>query len=140
MYISCQSRNGDIDEFFKHENQAVPLALSDMGGLRSCTKSDLVACLDKTGASTTYETPSCDAKILDGSVRVNMLPPTACSTFGDYAYKVFLPYLKKNLQSVSRLDVVWDRYLDQSLKSTARHKRGSENCIVVQSSTPIPTN
>ena len=30
MYISCQSRNEDEDEVFRHENQGSPPALSDM--------------------------------------------------------------------------------------------------------------
>lgn len=33
MYIGCQSRGGDIKEFFSHENQGVPPALSDCGKL-----------------------------------------------------------------------------------------------------------
>ena len=31
LYIASQIRNGDLDEFFQHENQACPPALSQMG-------------------------------------------------------------------------------------------------------------
>ncbi|XP_064120679.1 uncharacterized protein LOC135225278 [Macrobrachium nipponense] len=55
------------DEFFRHENQAVPPALSDMGVLRACTKSDLIGCLHQQ-TSAIHEIPSSTAKILDGSV------------------------------------------------------------------------
>lgn len=41
LYISCQARQGNLDEFFKHENQAAPPSLSDMGQLRQGTKADL---------------------------------------------------------------------------------------------------
>jgi len=31
MYISCRNRDGDLDEFFRHENQGCPPPLSDQG-------------------------------------------------------------------------------------------------------------
>jgi len=33
LYIGCQNRYGNVDEFFRHENQACPPALSDTGKL-----------------------------------------------------------------------------------------------------------
>ena len=33
LYIGCQHRGGDVDEFFKHEHQAFPPSLSDSGKL-----------------------------------------------------------------------------------------------------------
>ena len=45
LYIASQVCSGDFDEFFQHENQAFPPALSQMGVLRSGTKSDLLSCL-----------------------------------------------------------------------------------------------
>lgn len=139
LYISCQSRNGDMDDFFTHENQTVPPALSDMGQLRSCTKSDLVTCLESS-TSSTQECPTVDAKVIDASATVNMIPPKECRTFGDYAKKLFVPYISKQVELVHRVDVVWDRYLTNSLKSTTRQKRGQGNRVVVQESTPVPPN
>ena len=124
MYISCQSRDGDMDGFFRHENQGTPPSLSDMGELRHGTKSDLMSCLERLSTVPQNEMPNVDAKIVDGSVVVNMLQPKASSTFGDYAADVFLPYLIKLLQTSSRLDVVWDRYIEGSLKSSTREKTG----------------
>ena len=46
LHIVSQIRNGDLDEFFQHENQARPPSLSQMGGLRPGTKSDLMPCLE----------------------------------------------------------------------------------------------
>ena len=45
LYIASQVRNGDLDEFFQHENQPCPPSLSQMGVLRGGTKSDLLSCL-----------------------------------------------------------------------------------------------
>ena len=92
MYIACQSRDGDINEFFRHENQSSPPALAERGMMRSCTKSDLVTCLEKQ-AEPTNTAPDVTAKILDGSAIVHMLAPRKCKTFHDYAEKVFVPYI-----------------------------------------------
>ena len=42
LFISCQSRECDLLQFFKHENQSFPAALSDTGKLHSGQKSHLV--------------------------------------------------------------------------------------------------
>ncbi|MEW8543564.1 MAG: hypothetical protein AB2693_08500, partial [Candidatus Thiodiazotropha sp.] len=97
MYISCQSRDGDLDEFFRHENQGTPPALSDMGELRHGTKSDLMGCVESVVTVPEKDMPEVDAKIVDGSVVVNMLAPKASSTFGEYAADVFVPYLINHL-------------------------------------------
>ena len=45
LCIACQTRDGDLDRFFSHENQAVPPSLSVGGKLRIGTKADLLHCL-----------------------------------------------------------------------------------------------
>ena len=46
MYISCQTRDGDLDEFFRHESQGCLPSLSDQGNLRlPRKKSELKECL-----------------------------------------------------------------------------------------------
>ena len=44
-------------------------------------------------------------------------------TFQDYAHGVFLPYIKRMLQHVVRVDIVWDVYRDDSLYT--RQNRGT---------------
>lgn len=46
LYIACQSRNGNLFEFFQHENQACRPSLSQLGQLRVGTKSDCIHCLE----------------------------------------------------------------------------------------------
>ena len=48
---------------------------------------------------------------------VNFLRPLGAKTFDDYALKVFLPYIKGQLQHASQVDIVWDQYCENSLKS-----------------------
>jgi len=56
----------------------------------------------------------------DGAAIICMLKPTGSMTFKQYAESVFLPYLNSLLKDILRLDVVWDVYTDDSLKSSTR--------------------
>ena len=213
LYIACQTRDGDIQKFFQHENQPYPPSLSKLGELRSGKKADLIACLfpkddgkgmplcpqetpaaaednihdiigsedlehilggmmvddddepflftddcfdemdhltleqmaetDVSISPDTWlqiETPTVDAKILDGAVVVQMLPPKLANTFQEYADNIFLPYIVHQLETVKRLDVVWDVYVTDSLKAATRQKRGSGIRRRVIPSARIPGN
>ena len=120
LYISCQTRDGNLDDFFAHENQACPPSLSNMGKLQLGTKSDIVSCLEKLVPIPTDDflldvqpcllmnatsMPTVDAVILDGAAIVNMLKPGTAKTFSDYASQV---YITAQLHSAQRVDVVWD--------------------------------
>ena len=41
LYIACQARQSNLDSLFKHENQACPPSIPDMGQLLQGSKSDL---------------------------------------------------------------------------------------------------
>lgn len=139
LYISCQTRDGNLEEFFRHENQACPPSLSDGGKLHLGAKSDLLACLEDLSEPQS-EAPSVTSVVLDGAVIVQMLKPGAAKTFRDYADMVFLPYISGQLRHVTRLDLVWDSYVVDSLKATARAKRGKGVRRRVVESAPIPGN
>ena len=68
LYISCQTRDGNLEEFFRRENQAYPPALSDSGKLHLGTKSDLLACLEMKNHS--EEAPVTTCTVLDGAAIV----------------------------------------------------------------------
>ncbi len=73
LYIACQSRDGNLDEFFHHENQAYPPSLSQHGKLRLGTKADLLPCLENC-VEQSDSLPSSlhlDVIILDGAAVVN---------------------------------------------------------------------
>ena len=75
--------------------------------------------------------------IIDGAVIVQMLKPAAVKNFDEYASQIFIPYVLLQFQNATRVDLVWDRYMDSTLKSTARAKRGKGMCRRVASETPI---
>ena len=92
LYIACQTRDGDLDEFFEHENQKCPPSLSRHGRLRlPGSKSDLLHCIEVIIPTLTESLNSTDVTIIDGAA-ANMLKPTpAVKTFHDYAEQVFIP-------------------------------------------------
>ena len=46
LYIACQSREGNLEKFFKLENQPWPPSLSKMGEMRTGNKADLLTELE----------------------------------------------------------------------------------------------
>ena len=61
LYISMQSRDGDLKEFFSHEIQSFPPSLSDYGKLHlPSTKSELLKCIPPI-------TQFYDCRVLDGA-------------------------------------------------------------------------
>ncbi|KAJ8395934.1 hypothetical protein AAFF_G00026420 [Aldrovandia affinis] len=138
LYIGCQTRDGNLEELFRHENQACPPALSDGGSLCTGTKNDLLTCLEEVSDAKT-ETPVTTCIVLDGAAIVQMLKPAASKTFEEYAQQIFIPYMSK-LQTVSRLDLVWDTYLADSLKGSTRAKRGQGVRRRVVAAAAIPGN
>lgn len=74
LFISCQSRECDLQEFFRHENQQFPASLNEGGKLYTCQKSQLAAILESHVGIPDTE-PEADTIIIDGSALVNSLLP-----------------------------------------------------------------
>jgi len=53
-----------------------------------------------------------------------MRKPKVARTFGEYADMELIPYFMSRLEYVSRLDIVWNQYVFDSLKKHARRVRG----------------
>ena len=124
MFIACQSREGNLDEFFTFENQPWPPSLAQSGKLRSGQKADLIKCI----LNQAEDPPSnfqADAVILDGAVIVQMLPVKTARTFDEYFNAIFVPYVLHQLETANRVDLVFDEYRKDSLKAATREKRGS---------------
>ena len=67
-----------------------------------------------------------DAKLLDGTAVVHFLPITNVVTFNEYADLILLLHLAKQLESCTRVDVVWDTYLPNNIKHSAGKNEGKE--------------
>ena len=46
LYVACQVRDCNLEEFFSYENQSCPPSLSDRGILRIGKKSDIIHSLE----------------------------------------------------------------------------------------------
>ena len=65
-----------------------------------------------------------DVKVLDGTTVVHLLPVSGVKTSEDYTVDVFLPHVWYHLQTANRVNIVWDRCLKNTIKGSAREKRG----------------
>ena len=66
-----------------------------------------------------------EGELLDGPAIANTLAPTNRDTFDSYACDEFTRFLSHRLADVKRIDVLWDRYLEESVKQTTCINRGS---------------
>ena len=138
LNIVMQHREGDMATFFKHENHPYPPSLSDRGRLRLGKKSDLLSVLP---AEAEKEAPvAFDVKVLDGAAIVHLLSTNGVSTFDDYASDVFIPYIKNQIETSKRVDVVWDTYVTCSIKESTREKRGRGMQREVAGRNKLPSN
>ena len=100
LYIASQQRDGDLEEFFKHENQPYPRSLSEFGNLRFGKMSDLISCVNKETPPFPPPPPaSYNVKGLDGAAIVHGLPVSFVTTFSEYAASKFLPFLENHWKS-----------------------------------------
>ena len=84
LFIACQPRVCDLLQFFKHENQSFPAALSDDGKLHSFQKSQLASILERN-ITCPENRSDATAIVIDGSALVNSIQPRAKRKFGEYA-------------------------------------------------------
>ena len=52
------------------------------------------------------QAPEIDAKIINGAATINILKPTYCKTFRDYANNTFMPYISSLLKHVELVDMI----------------------------------
>ena len=142
LYVACQIREGDLHQFFSHENHAYPPELSVYGDLRnSDTKSDILKEFNKYVEPSTSR-PQSTAEVADGAAAVQTVISRESNNFEQYCRKEFPDYIWHSFQrqGLTRTDVVFDVYLEQSIKSATRSKRGQCTQIKVVKGTPITRN
>ena len=81
------------------------------------------------------------SKISDGGSLIHILPTTNASKFQDFAENIFIPHLEYELQKVTtRIDIVWDQYLPNSIKSSTRQNRSTGVFTKMSPHTKMPKN
>ena len=140
LLLSSQSgREIDKKEVFSYENCDYPPSLCQNGKMYSGTKSELLRCIEED-INIIDTVPSADVVVIVGSLMIRLLKPETSVTFKDYAEDIVLPYLQSWLQNVSRIDIVWDEYFEDSLKTACREARGKGLRRHVTLATKIPKN
>ena len=95
LFLSLLGRpDGDIDYFFRHENQRGPPSLCDRGKVMSGTKSALLGCLP--GMPDPGHSPAAkeaSAIVLDMSAIIHVVKPQRATVFGEYTRMHLLPFL-----------------------------------------------
>ena len=94
----------------------------------SYTKSDILKECDKyVEPSTSF--PQRTAEVTDGAVAVQTVIPQKLNNFEQYCRKDSSGYIQHRFQQqgLTGIDVVVDVYLEQSIKSATRSKRGQVN-------------
>ena len=69
---------------------------------------------------------------------MHALSPNTAKTFDEYAEKIFIPYLHHQTRNNDRIDVVWDVYRDDSIKTGVREKRGDSARKKITGTASIP--
>lgn len=140
IFISYQSRECDLNDFFRYENQAYPASLSENGKLYSCQKSQLVDVLKDKVVMPDSEPMDVDCIVVDGSALVNSTPPGSVKTFVAYASENIIPKVQHLSSKYKRTDIIFDVYRDESLKNETRSNRGVGVRRKVTSNSKTPTN
>lgn len=138
-------RKIDLKSILKHELLPVPLSLAEMNGcLRSPDKSVLIKLLTEKlecPVSLALEKVS-STLIIDGQALVMSLgKPPGLENFGDLA-ELYTNNIQKYAKYYSRIDIVFDRYREKSIKSGTRTKRSKGATpirrIIENASVPLP--
>ena len=119
-------REVDVDALLERELSSVPLSIATVDGkLRNCTsKADLSHILQKNTTQSHPEDANDTCTIIDGMASVQALGNRGQSaTFGEWCDKFQSYVLSHFSDKCTRVDIVFDRYFDNSIKGGTRTKR-----------------
>ena len=142
-------RDVNLENILQHELMTIPLSLATTdGSLHSTNKSVLANILTQqveTSANVAVDEAS-SCLLIDGQALVMALgKPQGIKTFGDFANIFTETVFKMGAKYHQRIDVVFDRYLDESIKSGTRVKRKQRHRPVRRkiendSTVPLPSD
>ena len=107
------------------EIKPVPRLLLKAFAPFSTKKSNLASSLQLHTTQQKEAPANSEVIVMDGTALGNMLKSSVQDkTFAEYASNKFAPYVSAQLQHVKGIDIVWNEYVEASLKATTRHKCG----------------
>ena len=140
-------REVNLKSILQHELLPVPLSLAEMNSeLRTGDKSSLMNLIttDIDCPSSIEHQKETSLLIIDGQALVVTLGrPENIATFGDFA-RLFIQNVEKSGTKFKRVDIVFDRYRDSSIKAATRQKRAKKLCpirrVIENEHVPLPKN
>ena len=129
LNASMAGRDINMEDILKYELSNYPLSLVKTNGmLNSANKADMLKLLTKDlEVQIRREIPQTKGKtcvLIDGHALIQALgKPHGCQTFNDYGNVFFASVTKYFKSTVSRIDLVFDRYQSDSIKNITRNKR-----------------
>ena len=143
--IAANARRINLIEVLSYELLPVPCSLSYQdGSLRKTTKSVLSSIIEKevNVAPRLPVSPLETVYILDGMAMAQMTKSGGASTFGDLCLKYFTIFTAPlSLHNCLESHIVFDQYIETSIKAGERSRRGESAALEVQiggPSTPVP--
>ena len=116
LYNACQTRTGDLHNFFIHENHSFPVSISEYGNLRKCSKSDLISCLTSM-VEPRYVGPAVNGIVIDSAAMVHTsYPEYSIKKFGEHCKVQVAKKIQALAKNVAWVDIVFDLYRDATLK------------------------
>ena len=129
LTASLAGRKIDLNKVLQHELSSIPLSLAKVSGdMNSTAKAELAKIITKNEKIlpnvTELHTRQRTCVLVDGHAYIQTLGKSkSCKTFEEYA-RVFFKSLLINVGE-NDIDIVFDRYISSSIKSTTRTKRGT---------------
>ena len=137
LSIACQTRAGDLDNFFTHENHSFPVSISEYGNLGKCSKSDFDACLTSIIESQ-YEATAVNGIVIDGAAMVHTsYTESSIKTFIEYCEVQVTKMIQALARNVARLGIVFDLYRDLTVKQDTKDQRDTDGMCIMRRDTPF---
>ena len=95
---------------------------------------------NKAASPSQSDPPEFDFAIIDGAAFISALTQDENQTFKEYAAQKFMPRITKVLSNVLRIDVIFDVYLESSLKNSVRLHCEEGSGKRVKDNYKVPTN
>lgn len=124
-------RHVDLKKILSHELSPVPLSLSDTSGVMRSTNKAVLGSILQATTTVEKQLPVANLKtcvIIDGQALVQAIgKPSNAKTFGGLADRFIASVFSHFSDTCSRVDVVFDRYEEHTIKDTARIVRSGKN-------------
>ena len=121
------------------ESSCNPPSLTKDGHMHHGNKADIVDCIT-TDKHKHRNRPNATCTIIDGTALIRKMKPGLATTIKEYIDNILSPNILSHFSYASRVDLVFDRYFQNSVKNATRDGRGTGKRRKVGLDIKIPTN